>query len=519
MGVLKKFELNNKVLDDFDKLMTYHLGQVEEIEINEIFINAKLYNIISLCTNAKTLVVNGDLRVDINKIFFNICKPEKIETIVLNQVKLPTNKVLSKFINIKTISLNNITFSDVNGFFNRLPNPEKVIALNLTNIDFGKKSISNCKIFNNLKYFNIDGLKNCKFDDFNFIYESKKIERFEFYNNEITFEQINTFCKGKYTKNIDVNIETSESSDILNAFEINSDGEISITVNTSDLEKCIDNVGLYRISNLFIILNDDCNIENYIRSFKKIKGNVTLAIKDIAYLNIEVANKFRDRLGVEFINILEYGNVSNIRELKYCYSVDEYIKIRKSFDEVVSNFSDIQDELEKFNKLYNYFKNEIEYTDEKISIKDVFLNKKSSYNFYALAINSCLKELNYDSKVIEGEVCKETNLLWNQVKINDAWYNFDLAQDIDSKINKKVLKLLRGTLLNDEQFYKDHTPTSGNPVNCTVQLFEMKKEIKKELKGEVKKISVWKRFIAKIKRTFKINQNEALPAPKKTGKH
>ena len=44
MEELKKFELNNKILEDFDKLMTYHLDKVEEIEINEIFINPKLYN-------------------------------------------------------------------------------------------------------------------------------------------------------------------------------------------------------------------------------------------------------------------------------------------------------------------------------------------------------------------------------------------------------------------------------------------------------------------------------------------
>ena len=49
MNILKKFELNNKVLEDFDTLMTYHLDQVEELVIKEISINPKLYNIISLC--------------------------------------------------------------------------------------------------------------------------------------------------------------------------------------------------------------------------------------------------------------------------------------------------------------------------------------------------------------------------------------------------------------------------------------------------------------------------------------
>ena len=74
MKVLKKFELNNKVLEDFDTLMTYHLDQVEELSIKEISINPKLYNIISLCINVKTLIIEGDLRIDTNKIVYNLWK-------------------------------------------------------------------------------------------------------------------------------------------------------------------------------------------------------------------------------------------------------------------------------------------------------------------------------------------------------------------------------------------------------------------------------------------------------------
>ena len=387
MEELKKFELNNKILEDFDKLMTYHLDKVEEIEINEIFINPKLYNIISLCTNAKTLKISGDMRVDVNKIIFNICKPEKLETLILNSVKLPTNKSFSRFTNLQTISLNNITFCDINGFFNKIVNKEKIIALNLTNIDFCKKPISLCSMFPKLKYFNIDGLKNCNFDDFNFIYENKNMERFEFYNNEIKFEQINEFCKGRYTKNIEVNVETSESCNISNAFEIDSDGKTSLTVNTLDLEKCIDTVGLYKLTNLFIILENNIDIEQYIRKFKKVKENVTLAIKDIAYLSVEEANKFRDRLGVEFINILENSEDLDINNLKYCYSVSDYIKIRKNLDEIVSNVSKHTEDLNKFNELYNYFKSNIKYDEDAKDLKCVFLDKESSYNFFAIAIN------------------------------------------------------------------------------------------------------------------------------------
>ena len=114
MEELKNFELNNRVLEDFDKIMSYHLDKVENLIIKEVFTNSKLFNIISLCTKLKSLTIEGDLRVDVNKIIFNICKPELLETLILNSVKLPTTKSFTKFTNLTTISLTNITFSDVN---------------------------------------------------------------------------------------------------------------------------------------------------------------------------------------------------------------------------------------------------------------------------------------------------------------------------------------------------------------------------------------------------------------------
>ena len=202
MEELKKLKLNNRSLEEFDKLMNYHLDKIEELEIEEVNINPKLYNLVSLCTNLKQLVIKGDLRSDVNKIIFNVCKPENIETLILESVKLPTNKVISKFSNLSTISLNNINFSNLNAFFDSLSNPEKVIALNLTDVDFGKKPISICSKFEKLKYLNLDGLKNCIFDSFDFIYENKNMSRFEFYNNEIDFSSISVLTKGSYNRQI-----------------------------------------------------------------------------------------------------------------------------------------------------------------------------------------------------------------------------------------------------------------------------------------------------------------------------
>jgi len=518
MEELKRLQLNNRSLEEFDKLMNYHLDKIEELEIDEININSKLYNLISLCSNLKQLIIKGDLRSDVNKVFFNICNPENIETLVLESVKLPTNNVLPKLTGLSTISLTNINFSDLGGFFDKLPNPEKIIALNLTNVDFGKRPISICSKFGNLKYLNLDSIKHCKFDSFDFIHENKKMSRFEFRNNKIDFENVNSLVKGKFNKKIDVGIKTGEDCDIANSLEI-EDTEAAITVNTCDLEKAIGNVSLYKFSKLFIILGNNADLGQYIRKFRKSKLEITLAINDIIYFNIESAEKFKDKLNVQFVTVLESPKRIRLADSIQCYEIDDYIEIRKEFERINSEFvSNHSNELDKFNDLYNYFKTNIKYVEEETELKDVFVAGKASYDYFALAINSCLNELGYESKVIRGSIGEEENHLWNQVKINDEWYNFDLAYELRAKENKKFLQyVFKSNLLNDEQFYKTHTPyVECKPEVCYAELQEMKKEIRKEQNEG--KLSFWRKLYLKIISIFKFNKEKALPAPEEKEK-
>ena len=368
----KKLKLNNRSLEQFDNLMSCHLDKIEELEVEEININPKLYNIIGLCTNLKQLSIKGDLRSDVNKIVFSICKPENIETIILDSVKLPTNKVISKFSGLTTISLNNINFSNLSLFFDNLSAPEKVIALNLTNVDFGKSPISMCSRFVNLKYFNLDGLKNCNFDSFEFILANKKIARFEFCNNTINIENVNSLIKGSYTKKIDVDLKTSENCKVLNSLEI-KDKKIYMTVNACDLDEVVENISLYKLTNFFIVLGNEVELAKYIRKFKKIKGEIIVAINDISYFSIQNARDFKDKLGVEYINVLQSPTPLKLTDKVQCYMVDNYIEIVEEMKNICELVSSHSNELEKFNEIYNYFKNNIKFTYEDVEIQDVFV--------------------------------------------------------------------------------------------------------------------------------------------------
>jgi len=116
---IKKFELNTNVLNNFDNIMSTKLDEIEELKITGLDQGSKLLNIISLCANIKTLVIEGDQRIDSDKVLANIFKPELLENLVLNNVKIPTQNSLKKYENLKMISLNGIRFSNIKEFFER----------------------------------------------------------------------------------------------------------------------------------------------------------------------------------------------------------------------------------------------------------------------------------------------------------------------------------------------------------------------------------------------------------------
>lgn len=507
MEVLKNFELNNKVLEDFDTLMTYHLNQVEELTIKEIFIDPKLYNIISLCINVKTLIIEGDMRVDTNKIVYNLCKPELLENIVFDSVKLPTNKVISRFTNLHTISFNNIKFSDISEFFNQIGNKDTVIALRLENVDMRKNSINICSAFENLQFLNINNVINCKFDDFSFLINNPKIERINIQNIKLSFNQINTLCKIKCRKTIDVSIDTDEKCEIENSFEINDENVAYLTVNITDLEKTIDDVNFYKINKLCIILDDNIDLNIYMKTLKKIKNNVSIAIKDILYLDLETTTKLRDRIHVECINILENEYEFNI---KYTYPIDDYIILRKEFDKIQNQVVETDSEMDKFFAVYDYFKKNYKLVEssDNDDLEDAIINHNCVYNLFAVILNSSLGLLNIESKVIEGTILDNPQIVtWNQVKLDGNWYNLDLALEMQAKSNKKIKLdyILKNYLYTDVQFYKNHSPIRGEPELCNT-VFENSKTNDKNANKDNDENNITKKIFNKFKNLNKSNR-------------
>ena len=206
-NTIKRFELNKKALKDFDSLMSMNLGEVEELIVTDIDKELKILNIISLCLNVKTLVIDGNPRIDATSILNNICKPEKVSSIVIRNVKLPSEKVMKKFTSLKIISISDIRFSDIGAFINSVPNPEKIEGISFLGVDFAGLDIDVLKVFYNVKILNLKRLKNCRFANLCFIKELKRLTKITLKESLIKPEDLNGIIKGKFEKDVLLEIE------------------------------------------------------------------------------------------------------------------------------------------------------------------------------------------------------------------------------------------------------------------------------------------------------------------------
>ena len=151
-------------------------------------------------------------------------------------------------------------------------------------------------------------------------------------------------------------------------------------------------------------------------------------------MDLELAKDLKDRLELKNIGILDYEK-SRIKT----YSVDDYIEIREKFDEIISKLSKHSNEIELFEELYNYIKENIKYDEENESnIKTFYLEKFSNHNLFASVIDDILRVLKIKSHIISGISYDKPNCMWNQVKLEGDWYNVDLASDLKFKTNKKI---------------------------------------------------------------------------------
>jgi len=499
---LRKFELNKSILQDFDALMSLRLDFVEELIVTEIDDENKLLNIVGLCINVKTLVVKGDYRIKIDSILANICKPELLTSLIVDNVKLPTN--VKKLVSLQNILLNNVKFSNVGNFLQDIPKPEKITQISLCNVDFGKNSIEILKRFKSLEFIYLDRINDCEFNSLKFLSENKNLQKVVIKNNHIGIKEANTLVSTECKKNVLVRIG---EKDIL---EINENNDCSITVSTDNLKCVTQKMNLCKIDTIKIIINEENNIMANIKNLKKLRKGITISVENISDLDINELEEIKNNVSVNRIYIRdEIGEKT--------YPVNSYINIRNEIDNMIKDIDNDLTEAEKFLKVYRILGENIEVDDlmevaktDITKLENALKEKLCTSMMFARILKYCLDCLKIESKVIGGyHKDYDDYYMWNQVRIEDKWYNVDIVED-SAYIAKQGIfnSRVKNCLIEDEIFYKTHTTTNKNAEEV------LESYDKKLIRIHLNEIGILKRIIDKIIKVFAYNKQLTLPGAK-----
>ena len=458
----KKIEINNNSLREFDKIMETNLGEIETLVVSEIDKDYKVLNLISLCLNIKTLIIDSNQTIDTSKVLMRVCKPEMLKSLILRNVKLPSEKAMGKFNNLKMISLSDIRFNSIKNFFESISHPEKIEGISLINVDFEGESINLIGIFNNIKLINLKGLTNVNTERIDFIYNCEFIKKIVMKNFDVNLTCINDLISIKAEKDVSLEIKQIEKSKYKSFIIVNEEEKV-LKTDISMIEMISNFVKIHKLSKLTIIFDRENNIEDYTKKLKKIKNKITVEVKDFSCLSSEQAKLLAERLKIEEIEILDTKKYARNRLKNLTYSIEDYILVRDHLDEICAKSSKYNTSIEKFLSVYKYIAETIvkdyDYirsTTDISDLKNLLIEKKCDKNGYAEVLQNVLSILNIGSIPVEGNVNSEEKI-WNKIKIDDDWYNVDLEMDSDTLSKKGLFSdRVNFCLLSDQEFMKTH---------------------------------------------------------------
>lgn len=220
--------------------------------------------------------------------------------------------------------------------------------------------------------------------------------------------------------------------DYIKLQQINKIKGIKIIVELSDIAKL-------NITDLDLIIQIDKISElsvaklNQMLKQYKIKGillgQISYLDKDYEYL-YEIMSKMYNLDSSKKTELEKINKITND-----IYDINEFIKISNKFEKIINELK-IQNQLDGFYKIFNYIARNVSYDDDgviktKIENQNLIgsvLKGKSVCEGYAKYLQQLLCLIDVESIIVQGGGSKEEGgHVWNQVRINDKWYNADVT--------------------------------------------------------------------------------------------
>ncbi len=262
-----------------------------------------------------------------------------------------------------------------------------------------------------------------EFDKNAFIIYFSNVEN---YSKIISYININEIYKDKiYVRIRDINeYRKIQQSSKVKGIKIIVDLSDICKVNIKDLDLVIQ---VDKISELSITRLNELLGQYRIKEI--LLGQIPYLTKDYEYL-YEIMSKMYNIDSSKKIELEKINKITND-----IYSIDEFIKISNKFEEILKKLN-IQNQLDGFYKIFNYIARTVSYDEDgvlqtKIENQNLIgsvLNGKAVCEGYSKYLQQLLSLINVETITVGGGGGKEEGgHVWNQVKINDKWYNADVT--------------------------------------------------------------------------------------------
>ena len=233
--------------------------------------------------------------------------------------------------------------------------------------------------------------------------------------------------------------------------------KVKIIIDLKDIEKL--NIKDY---NLVIQLDKvkDLSINELDKLLKKY-NIVELLLGQMNYLNNS------DKYLVDAMSKMYDVDPSKIKEIEYInkitndiYSVNMYKRIYYEINNILKSL-DIKDKEDGLYKIFYYIANNINYSDLDLDETDidnqnlinVLFNKRSVCEGYSKLLMQMLSIIDIDSILVQGGGDKKDGgHIWNQIYINNKWYNADVTSASYNIINN--IKVNTFLVKDDDLSYK-----------------------------------------------------------------
>lgn len=276
----------------------------------------------------------------------------------------------------------------------------------------------------------------------------------------------------------DSNDEYKNIEEDINSFrKINQDNSIIYFSDLKNFKKINNNTDILKNSkDIYLRIRNDEEYSNY--KLLKIKVNLIIELKDLNIIKIaddditvqidniselshERLHDLKTKYNIkkilvgqmmyitnEYLYLLDilskqYNiNIDNQLELEKnnevtndIYDIETYIKMLDKIDDIINKCKS-DDVIKTINNIFDYIANNVSYDDtgvlntniESQNLIGPLFNNKSVCEGYSKLFKQILSLLGIESIIVSGGGSKaDGGHVWNQVKINDTWYNVDVT--------------------------------------------------------------------------------------------